>query len=326
VLGPLLFYALYRAARVGLGARRDAALALRVALLAAIPVAVTAVAQALDLGPAREWLARLTSGTDSGQFGALLELGVGRATGPFGHPHTLGAYLMVVVLLAVALLFEADQTVLGRAWLLVVVVGAAAGLAATATGAPAAAALVGATWIGIRAGRSRRVLGWAAAITGLAVLAASPLIVARARQQYADGAGTWVPQTLRYRWDVWSTEYWPAMRGHWLTGFGPGIPDSVAYPYTESLYVSLALRGGVVLLIVYGVLVAVVLAALGAAAATAAPEHRAAGTALTVATVALIPLHVIEPYWLTTGSPHLWWALLGLALAAPAGRAARPAQ
>ena len=47
------------------------------------------------------------------------------------------------------------------------------------------------------------------------------------------------------------------------------------------------------------------------------PERAATAEALAVATVLFVPLHLLEPYFVTTGMPHLWWLLLGLAMAAP---------
>jgi len=32
-----------------------------------------------------------------------------------------------------------------------------------------------------------------------------------------------------------------------------------------------------------------------------------------------IPLQLVEPYFVTTGMPHLWWALLGLVLSGSDG-------
>ena len=319
--GPLLFLLLYRACRVALGDDGDARLVVRVVLLSAIPAGALAVAQALGVGPARSWAA---SWAGDDQFAAQQDLGVGRATGPFGHPHTLGAYLLVVTLVAVALLLRRDQRVLRQRWLLVVLAACAGGFAASATAAPALAALAGVVWLGIRAGQGRRVLLGAAAVAAVAALAAAPLVAGRIREQFDpayDGAtsSSLVPQTLRHRGDVWWHQYRPALRGHWLSGWGPGVPKGVEYPYTESLYVTLVVRGGILLLLAYAALIAVALAALRARAAEGPAERAAVAGALAVATVLLIPLQLVEPYFVTTGMPHLWWALLGLVLAGADG-------
>ncbi len=60
----------------------------------------------------------------------------------------------------------------------------------------------------------------------------------------------------------------------------------------------------------------------GRGSAAGEADRSAVAEALAVATVVFIPLHLIEPYFVTTGMPHLWWALLGLALAEPVSRRA----
>ncbi len=69
------------------------------------------------------------------------------------------------------------------------------------------------------------------------------------------------------------------------------------------------------LLLVYGGFVWIVVAALRARAGSDPPERGAVAEALAVATVLFVPLHLLEPYFVTDGLPHLWWALLGLAMA-----------
>ena len=317
--GPLLFLLLYRACRVLLTAAAEVRVVLRVVLLSAIPVGLWAVAQALDLGPSRSWA---VSWAGDDQFSALEDLGLGRATRPFGHPHTLGAYLVVLTLVAVALLLRPGQQVLQARWLLAVLACCAGGFAASATAAPALAVVAGAIWLGVRAGQGRRVLVAIAGVCIVAGLAAAPLVAGRVRQQFDpafDGSAqsSLVPQTIRHRADVWWHEYRPALRGHWLTGWGPGVPKGVIYPFTESLYVTLLVRGGLLLLLVYGAFVWVVVAGLRSRFGSDPPERAATAEALAVATVLFVPLHLLEPYFVTTGMPHLWWLLLGLAMAAP---------
>ena len=53
----------------------------------------------------------------------------------------------------------------------------------------------------------------------------------------------------------------------------------------------------------------------GLARAPIHPDRGALAEALVVATVLFVPLHLLEPYFVTTGMPHLWWAPLGLAMA-----------
>ena len=65
----------------------------------------------------------------------------------------------------------------------------------------------------------------------------------------------------------------------------------------------------------------------GVTTSPVAVERGAVAGALAVVTVLFVPLHLLEPYFVTTGMPHLWWALLGLAMAVSvptAGAESRP--
>ena len=58
-----------------------------------------------------------------------------------------------------------------------------------------------------------------------------------------------------------------------------------------------------------------VVAALRSRSDSDPPERAATAEALAAASVVFVPLHLLEPYFVTTGMPHPWWALLGLAMA-----------
>jgi hypothetical protein len=308
---PLGLLLVYRLCRVACADERWLVLGLRLALLAVPLVAASAVAQEVGLGSARRLLARLTAGDDYGPFGAMLDQGVARATGPFEHPQTLGAYLMVATVLATVLLVR-EQAVLPRRVLLGVLVAAAAGLAATVTAAPAIAAAVGALVVGVRAGHGRRAAVVGGALAVIAAIAVAPRIAGRLRLQF-DASGSLVPQSLRFRLAIWRDQYLPSVRGHWITGFGPGFPLRITFPYSESLYVGLVFRGGILLLAAYAVLLIVVVRAVLARGALAGARGIAA-EAFLVVTALLVPLHLIGSYWLDGGVAQLWWALLGCAL------------
>jgi cell division protein FtsW (lipid II flippase) len=94
----------------------------------------------------------------------------------------------------------------------------------------------------------------------------------------------------------------------------------VRFPYTESLYMTLLLHGGVVLL---GVFLLLALALLEAGLrARDGPEDagRAAGRVLVVGVVLLTVMHLFEPYFLNTGMAHLLWITAALAAAAAPAR------
>ncbi len=321
VLGaPVGMLLVYRACRVAFSERRALVLGLRLALAAVPLVAASAVAQEVGVPGARGLLARLTAGDGYGPFGAMLDQGVARATGPFEHPQTLGAYLAVMVVLTTALLVR-DRSVASRPVLAAVVVSGAAGIAATVTAGTAAFALVGALLVATRAGFGRKAFVAGGALAATAVALAAPRILGRVAMQF-DGTGSLVPQSLRYRLVLWRDQFLPAIRGHWLTGYGPGFPARITFPYAESLYVALVFRGGLVLLAVYAVLLFLAVRAVRGCTPSDGVSHALRDTFLVVALL-LVPLHVIGSYWLDGGVGQLWWALLAAALATGSRRAVR---
>jgi hypothetical protein len=104
---------------------------------------------------------------------------------------------------------------------------------------------------------------------------------------------------------VWTEQYVPAMRGHWLTGQGPDLPPSIRWQHSESLYLTLALRGGLGLIVIYG--------ALTLSALLAARDVRD-GRALRYVWLALAVMQVVEGYLIQSGPPQLLWTVTALVL------------
>ena len=120
----------------------------------------------------------------------------------------------------------------------------------------------------------------------------------------------------------------PTLR--WATGFGPDLPPRLAlatFPYTETNYVSLLMRGGVPLLVVFVLLMLVVLRTARVAQRSAATDFQwCIATVVLVTTLGYFPLLLIESYLLDDGPPHAYWALVGLMLAAAGRRAGQPSR
>jgi O-antigen ligase len=146
------------------------------------------------------------------------------------------------------------------------------------------------------------------------------LLVTRYDEQFGTPAssagGGLVPQTLAYRYEVWTTQYIPAVTASnaWIYGFGPDLPPQVFWKYTESLYLTLILRGGLPLLAVYAALVLAALVATRRVARRSQDERRTMAQVLFVALALLVPLQTIQAYFVQTGMSHLLWILLALVL------------
>lgn len=323
LLGPLQFLLLYRAVATALPSEGQRRVALRLLLLSSLAVSAAALLQLVG-GPVRPLLASLTG---SDLFAQSLADGQIRATGPFPIWHNLGGYLMTVVLIGVALALEPSRRVLSPRWTAIVVGAAAAALLATATAAPIAGAVGGVLYLAHRAGRLRLVAGRLVVAGLIGALLFSPILISRLDEQFSSHKAApestavhnpLVPETLAYRYELFEHQSLPALRGRWLTGYGPEQPPELRlgnFAWTESAYITVLLRGGVPLLLTFGALMVGFFALGRAAQGRGSPTQVAVGRVLVAVVVILVPIHLIETYFLDTGPPHVLWALAGVAAA-----------
>ncbi|HEV7461469.1 MAG TPA: hypothetical protein VGN78_13110 [Solirubrobacteraceae bacterium] len=320
LFGPFQYLLLYRAVLTGLHTAEQRRRALALLLIVSVPVSLSAVMQAAGVPGVRDVLSSVTDATPQGVFDYYLQQGVGRATGPFAHPHMLGGFELAIVLLAVGMWLDSRARVLSRGALLIVTLAAVGGLLSASTATPVIAAGVGAVVLAWRAGRLRHAVIWLAAVLAVGAIVLGPQISQRYSQEYTRAPGAsvspYIPGSLQYRAGVWERQYLPALSGRWLTGYGPDLPQQITWKFTESLYITLLLRGGVPLLLAFlGLMGALFVAARRVAARDPAPDRVVAARAVAVLVVLLIPMHLVEPYFIDTGLPHVLWALAGLMLA-----------
>src|SRR3984885_3714080 len=312
LLGPLQFLLLYRATAVTARTPERRRVALRLMLWASVPVALLAIGQQFNFPEVRSLLVTLTNNNVYSATNTAA-----RVTGPFPLWHNLAGYMLIYLLAIAALLLRGVTDVLSRGSLVAIALVDTVALVETLSIAPIIALVAGVAILGIYfKGITRVVAGLAVVIiAGLLVFGAR--IDARFTQEYGRAPGTQgsalVPQTIQHRFDLWTTELIPALKGHVVTGYGPALPPQFAnFPYTESLYINLLYRGGLVLLAIFlGLAVSMVVASLRARL-DRDPLQKALGPAVAMAVVALVVIGFIESYFTDDGPPQALWMLLGL--------------
>lgn len=327
MMGPLQFLLLYRSVAAAMCTPRLRALALRTLLLASIPVSLLAVAQMQ--GP--PFFQNLAVGlTDTKVFITPGYDPVMRATSVFPMWHPLGGYLVVVALVAIALLLLRDTEALRTVWLVGVLGLALVALVLTLTATIIAGLVLGVIVLGWATKRLRFVLTWMVLGGGALLMAFYPIVAERVDAQSTATAATptagdsILPQTILYRLVIWSEQYLPALRGMWLTGYGPADPPGISWGHTESGYLTLILRGG--LLLLFAAILVVYLSWRTARAALPGLEVRAdAAIAATVLVLAVMMpvVNFFFPYFTASGLPQPLWVVWGL-LASIVGTRARP--
>jgi uncharacterized membrane protein (UPF0136 family) len=318
LLGPFQFLVLFRA--VALVARDPdvRAAIVRVLLLASIPPAVLAILQGLGVQPLVDFGVHLTGSDYRGDFDLQ---GFVRATGPFPHWQVAAGYFLVVGVLGVAMLVRPGQTALAARFLVPVVALDTFALLRTVTAGASVALAVAGVLLATFAGRLRSPRTWLPVGLLLVVIVGGSVFAPRYSEQYRrTDKGTQahgiVPRTIVYRYDIWKDQYLPVLEDRWLTGYGPDIPPDAKWKYTESVYVTMLLRGGVLLLFIYAAFM-VKLLLEGRHLVRAGPALEAGIGSATVAIVLVLAVtQVIATYFTTSGAPQAVWTLAALVGAA----------
>lgn len=328
MLGPIQFFLIYRTMAAGLVTHRSRILAIRLILLMSIPVSAIAIAQQFLGQPVTNVLVSMTGTT---VFNTPGFEPVFRATSVFPIWHALAGYILVVILLSAGLLLTRDREVLPVWGHFVVLVTGSFALLFSLTTTVIVGAVIGILIMGAMTGRLARVLTWCVVLGGGAVLLFYPLIASRIASQAiatADtpGDGTsFLPQTLQYRFGVWTDQYFPALNGSWLTGYGPAEPPGIDWHHTESGFITILLRGGLMYLILTAILITLVALHARNRLATARSTSEGGLAAAIFALAVVFPIiNLVFPYVTASGLPQPLWMLWGI-LAASEVRKFRPA-
>lgn len=324
LVGPLEFLILFAAVRAS--ARDDAVRArtLRWILLAAIPMSAIAVLQQLGVSSLRHFAQTYALDTDSTKSFHTIY----RATGLFGQGHILSAYLMAVALLGVAVLLDDSQEIISKRTVVIVLIAAAAGMATAATLIPIVGAVAGSILLAWRYGRLGRVALGVAVALSVAAVALGSVVSARYAQEttstrayvqpgLALTTNGSLPASVAYRVAVWTQEFLPTIGRNILTGYGPELPPGAVWQYTESQYVTLLLRGGLPLLVIYGLLTWSLFTEARRASRRPGVD-RIIGRTVVALLAVLAPMLVFDNYFIDSGLAELWWILAGLLLAGAA--------
>lgn len=317
-ISPLLlalqFFLLYRTVRCALPERPQRDFAIRLLLLGSLLISAIAFAQQLDLGPARDFVRGITESEALESYGYSV---YARATGPFQHWHPLAGYLCVMILLAVALLLDDGQKVLSRRALVLVLLANVTALMLSVTFVSMFGVVMGALLLGYWAGKLVAALKWGVAVVVISMALFGSYIEQRLDAQFAGvttgQSNPLIPQTVQKRFDVWTQEYFPGMEGRWVTGWGAGMPPDVLWEHTESVYITLLLRGGLPLVAIFALLMWSTYDA--ARNAGRDPARQAQARAVMALVAVLWVMHFLFPYFTSSGMPQPFWVLTAVVMA-----------
>ena len=312
-IGQLQFFLMYRAIRMSVRTLAERKRAVVAAFGGAVAVSLIALAQAARLPGIEHFIVKMTAGVPEFSAGLL------RATGPFDNWAALAGYLFPLVLLMVAFGLGKVKLWKGRRAVVVTAI-ITLGLLTTVELSAILSLLASIIWLGVRYGRTSRVLKWLGTGLLLAAVTAGPLVSSRIQSELTKTAGiargSVVPQTISYRMHIWTGQYFPAIAERPFEGYGVVLPPTIAWPYPESQYVGLLIEGGIPTLVSFVVLAGAMIDRCRKGGRSRDPFEAALCRSLAMVGVALFAMDSIWPYFSNGGLPQILWALL--AVAAPA--------
>jgi hypothetical protein len=218
---------------------------------------------------------------------------------------------------------------MNRRLLLGITALAAIGLIVTVSFTPIAGAIVGSLLLAITGGAASK---WVLRVGGLVVLltiAFAPLLTSRYHEQFATPHAPvkqipLLPQNFNFRVQVWRTEFIPVLAKHITTGYGPEPPPRLAFSFTESIYITLMLRGGLPLLLLYGGLMLTLALEARARRDDPNPERAAIARLMFIVIVLTVFMEVPTNYFVNAGFPFLLWTLAALMMGGKQRRGLAP--
>lgn len=312
MVGPVQFFLLYRVIVTTLDTPHRRTVGVRILLVMVVPVALLSLAQYLGAPGVQAAVQQLT---DTDVFDLYSYDATRRATGPFAAWHPLAGYLFLPMILAAAVALQRSSAVMSRRAAWTVLAFGAMSLLVSQTLNVLAGALVCFVIVAAMQGTDRKVLG--GLVVSVVVVGAvfAPVLGQRLESQQVEdplAQGVQLPETIQYRIEVWQDQFFPAIGRHWMIGYGPDLPPEITWRHTESLYFTLLLRGGVVLLGAFAAFMVVTVQRCMRLRGSPDLTVRAVAVTLVASTVALIPMHAVFPYFTASGLPQVFWILLGL--------------
>jgi hypothetical protein len=310
VAGQLQFFLLYRSLKVTLRTADQRHLALRVLFVSSGVVALLAILQEAHVPGVISLLFTLTGSASAGGTGGVI-----RATGLFVNWAALAGFLLPLVLIAFCLGLSDTLRTYRKSQLTLVLI-LILGLFVTAELSVILCLLIGACVLGLRYGRGKVMLRWLGIGLIVALVGAGGLLGNRLETQFAVGAGTGhsalVPQTLSFRWTVWTQQYIPAAERKPFTGYGIELPSSINWAFPESQYITFLIQGGLPLVGIFVALFWAMLREARRARKSEDPVDRALGEGLSIAVISLAFINLIWPYLSNGGMPQMLWCLFAL--------------
>ncbi|HYW27761.1 MAG TPA: O-antigen ligase family protein [Terriglobales bacterium] len=311
VLAPVQYavvYVVYSRTEFG---EADLRLFLNACMLASLPIAAIAAAEALDLGGVRDLVATYYPTAAQPSWDPVY-----RPASLLGHYSAVGAFGLLNLVLALALAASGKRGY-PRWWLGLVMAANLLSLVASDTYAPLAVLPVGL----VAALLVVRRIPWWTVTAALPVLAAAavalwPSVSLRIGTQFTGTGGGGLPESMQTRIDYWQAFFIPALlhSGPWL-GTGTLIPDEVPRAlvnFVDNGYLWQLFRAGVPGIAALFVMLGAVAAVAWSSRYGEDLHRRVLGAVCLGAVLSVAALDLTSEYLTFTAVSQEFWMLVGL--------------
>ncbi len=273
-------------------------------LLASL-VAIIGLLQAARIGPVTSFLTRFypSDHTDTA-------VTYSRLTSVFGAWNVLGAFLMSMLVLALALQ-DYPRSRLYQLNLRLMVLVAVPCLIATNTYANLIGLALSFVLLNVIQPRDLRRFAFILLFVVLAAIALWPFISARLAYQFQSTDGSLLPQTVQYRILVWEKFYIPLILRDPIWGVSPTL-ENVIFAHAESQYLYMAFQAGIIAVVSHLAWVGLTLGWLfGTMRRGPLLSRNLAAGAFTLLLVYSL-MGITNPVFTYSGSMDFFWIVLGL--------------
>jgi hypothetical protein len=309
LLGPLLYYILYRLVVATIASESQIKVVLELSFIASIIVSAIGILE--QVAPPIRTLVEAyyppIGGTNS----------LGRISSTLDFYSGLGAYLVFTIIVALTCYAAGKRLGIHPLLLVATILLGSIALVLTGTFAAWIGFAIGVVAVLVLIGRVPKQALFILLGIALAVIIFQPFFSARLDQQLGTGAAQGLaPQSFAFRIKLWQDLFLPAIGQHLLLGAGPAPAVLNYWSTEESQYLFLLLRGGLFYLFSYLLLIGVAMAACWREIKSKSRDasHWVA-IALLVNLIVLNVMNVSGQYFTYVGGTQTIWMLLAIVVA-----------
>ncbi|MCD4670350.1 MAG: O-antigen ligase family protein [Actinomycetia bacterium] len=266
-------------------------------------VAVIGLLQAARIGPVTAFLNRFYPSEHT-----IEAVEYGRLTSVFGAWNVFGAFLMSMLVMALAFQ-KYPRAPHYQLNLTVMVLLVLTCLLATNSYASLIGLALSVVILNLIQSHDKRLILYILLFIAVAAVILWPIISIRLADQF--NSDSLVPQTIRYRFMVWEKFYIPMIQRSPLWGVSPNL-DNVTFPYAESQYLYMAFHAGAISVASHLVWAALLLGWLFGIARHGPELSRNLGAATFTLLIVYSLMGITNPVFTYSGAIDIFWISLGL--------------